>query len=157
LIPFAGPIVGGALAAIIALLNGDVTQAIWAVAIMIGIQQLDNHLITPLVQRTRVKLSPVVIVLALILGGALAGLVGVLIAVPLVAAVRIVVGHFWRTRMLGESWEEASEAAIEITPPPERIAGLRRRDPTDQQKLFDTAEQSVPVAEEPSPVVEVTK
>jgi predicted PurR-regulated permease PerM len=157
LIPFAGPIVGGALAAIIALLNGDVTQAIWAVAIMIGIQQLDNHLITPLVQRTRVKLSPVVIVLALILGGALAGLVGVLIAVPLVAAVRIVVGHFWRTRMLGESWEEASEAAIEITPPPERIAGLRRRDPTDQQKLFDTAEQPVPVAEEPTPVAEVTK
>jgi hypothetical protein len=100
-----------------------------------------------MVQRTRVKLSPVVIVLALILGGALAGLVGVLVAVPLVAAVRIVVGHFWRTRMLGESWEEASEAALEFTPPPERLAGLRRREPTDQQKLFDTAEQPAPVAE----------
>ena len=65
LIPFMGPVVGGALAVLVALLNGSVTQAIWAVLIMIAIQQVDNHVITPLVQRTRVNLSPLVIVLAL--------------------------------------------------------------------------------------------
>jgi predicted PurR-regulated permease PerM len=139
LIPFLGPIVGGALAALIALLNGDVTQAIWAVVIMIAIQQLDNHVITPIVQRARVNLSPLVIILALIIGGSVAGLLGVLIAVPVTAAVRIIVGHIWRTRVLGETWGEASRAMIEYTEPPDRIAGIRRRQP-DQSRLFDTQE-----------------
>jgi predicted PurR-regulated permease PerM len=141
LVPFAGPIVGGALAALVALMDGSVTKALAAVVIFTLIQQLDNHVITPLVQRTRVQLSPMVIVLALIIGGSLAGLLGVLVAVPLTAAVRIIAGHLWRTRVLGQSWAEASERMIERTPPPERIAGIRRRHPAGQQKLFDTAEQ----------------
>lgn len=139
LIPFLGPLVGGALAAGIGLLNGDVSQAIWAVVIFTAIQQVDNHVITPLVQRARVKLSPLVIVLALIIGGSLAGLLGVLIAVPVTAAIRIIIGHIWRTRVLGQSWQEASEAMIERTEPPDRIAGIRRRS-ANQTRLFDTAE-----------------
>ena len=139
LIPFLGPVVGGALAALIALLNGDPWQAVWAVAIMVLVQQLDNHLITPMVQRARVNLSPLVIILALIVGGSLAGLLGVLVAIPVTAAVRIVVGHLWRTRILGQSWQEASEAMIELTEPPERFARMGRRSP-DQSRLFDTQE-----------------
>lgn len=147
LVPFAGPVFGGALAALVALLDGSVTKAILAVVIFTAIQQVDNHVITPMVQRTRVQLSPLVIVLALIVGGALAGLLGVLVAVPLTAAIRIIAGHLWRTRMLGQSWAEASEQMIEFTPPPERIAGLRRRQPVGQQRLFDTAEHAgIPAA-----------
>ena len=141
LIPFAGPVVGGALAAIVALLDGSVGKALLAILIFTLIQQVDNHVITPLVQRARVQLSPMVIVLALIVGGSLAGLLGVLVAVPLTAAFRIVVGHLWRTRMLGQSWDEASQRMIELTPPPDRIVGLRRRNVAGQQRLFDTAER----------------
>jgi predicted PurR-regulated permease PerM len=147
LIPFMGPVVGGALAVLVALLNGSVTQAIWAVVIMIAIQQVDNHVITPLVQRTRVNLSPLVIVLALIIGGTVAGLLGVLVAVPMTAAVRIIVGHIWRTRVLGETWGEASQHMIEYTEPPDRIAGIRRRHP-NQSRLFDTQELPSIVEEE---------
>jgi predicted PurR-regulated permease PerM len=146
LIPFLGPVVGGALAALIALLNGSVSQAIWAVLIMIAIQQLDNHVITPMVQRARVNLSPLVIVLALIIGGSVAGLLGVLVAVPMTAAIRIIVGHLWRTRVLGETWGEASQHMIEYTEPPDRIAGIRRRQ-GNQSRLFDTQELQ-PVDEE---------
>ncbi len=141
LIPFLGPIVGGALAVLVALLNGDPWQAFWAVVIMVAIQQVDNHVITPMIQRTRVNLSPLVIVLALVIGGSLAGLLGVLIAVPLTAAFRILFGHLWRTRVLGQSWQEASEAMIEITEPPERLARISRKNP-DQTRLFDTQEMS---------------
>lgn len=145
LVPFVGPFVGGALAALVALIYGSVSLALWAVGVFTLIQQIDNHIITPMVQRTRVNLSPLVIVVALIVGGAVAGLVGVVVAVPLTAAIRIIAGHLWRTRVLGESWLEASEAMIEYTDPPERIAGVRRRRSTvgDQQRLFDTGEQPV--------------
>jgi hypothetical protein len=48
---------------------------------------------------------------------------------------------------------------IERTPPPERIAGIRRRHPAGQQKLFDTAEQEVikvdPESPEPTPPADV--
>ncbi|MEX1125405.1 MAG: AI-2E family transporter [Acidimicrobiia bacterium] len=142
LIPFMGPVVGGALAALVALLNGDLTQAVWAVVIFVVIQQVDNHVITPLVQRARVNLSPLVIILALIIGGSVAGLLGVLVAVPMTAAIRIIVGHLWRTRVLGETWGEASRHMIEYTDPPDRIAGIRRRQP-DQSRLFDTQEMQV--------------
>jgi predicted PurR-regulated permease PerM len=150
LIPFLGPVVGGALAALVALLNGDPTQAIWAVLIFTAIQQVDNHVITPLVQRARVNLSPLVIVLALIIGGSIAGLLGVLVAVPMTAMIRIIVGHVWRTRILGETWGEASLHMIEITEPPERIAGIRRRQP-NQNRLFDTQELHPLTEEEPLP------
>ncbi len=147
LIPFLGPVVGGALAALVALLNGDPWQAVWAVLIMTAVQQVDNHLITPMVQRARVQLSPLVIVLALIIGGALAGLLGVLVAIPATAAIRIVVGHLWRTRVLGQSWEEASEAMIQVTEPPERLSRISRRRP-HQSRLFDTQEMTELGAEE---------
>lgn len=148
LIPFLGPVVGGALAALVALLNGDLSQAIWAVLIFVAIQQVDNHVITPLVQRARVNLSPLVIILALIIGGSVAGLLGVLVAVPMTAAIRIIVGHLWRTRLLGETWGEASRAMIEYTDPPERIAGIRRRQ-ANQTRLFDTQEL-VPLGDDPA-------
>jgi len=142
LIPFLGPIVGGALAVLVALLNGDPAQAVWAVIIFVIIQQIDNHIITPMIQRTRVQLSPLVIVLALVIGGSLAGLLGVLIAVPVTAAIRILTGHVWRTRVLGQSWKEASDAMIEVTEPPERLARISRKAPGDQTRLFDTQEMS---------------
>ena len=144
LIPFLGPIVGGALAVLVALLNGDPWQAVWAVVIFVIIQQIDNHIITPMIQRTRVQLSPLVIVLALVIGGSVAGLLGVLIAVPLTAAIRILVGHVWRTRVLGQSWKEASDAMIEVTEPPERLARISRKAPTNQSRLFDTQETILP-------------
>jgi predicted PurR-regulated permease PerM len=154
LIPFLGPIVGGALAFVVALLNGDPWQGVWAVVIFTVIQQVDNHVITPLIQRTRVNLSPFSIVVALVIGGSLAGLLGVLVAVPVTAAIRIISGHLWRTRILGQSWMEASEAMIEITEPPERLARLARR-PPGQARLFDTQEMTA-LEEAPEPTRELT-
>ncbi|MGB7861555.1 MAG: AI-2E family transporter [Acidimicrobiia bacterium] len=151
LIPFLGPIVGGALAVLVALLNGDPWQGVWAVVIFVVIQQVDNHVITPMIQRTRVNLSPLVIVLALVVGGSVAGLLGVLVAVPLTAAIRILVGHIWRTRVLGQSWKEASDAMIEVTVPPERLARISRKAPAVQTRLFDTQEIAKVKGEDEAP------
>lgn len=138
LVPFVGPFVGGLLAVVVALVEGEPSKAALAVLLFTAVQQVDNHIITPMIQRTRVLLSPLVIVLALIVGGSVAGLLGVLVAVPLVAVIRIVAGHLWRTRMLGESWEEALDASIEVTQRPERLRARPRK--LQDERLFDTAE-----------------
>ncbi len=151
MVPFIGPFVGAALAGSVGLVIGEPVKALTAIVAFWAIQQVDNQLITPLVQRTRVRLAPPVIVLSLLIGGSVAGLLGVLIAVPTVSVIRIVVGHVWRTRVLGESWEEALEAMIEIVPASERLESIRRRTGTDQSRLFDTMEMNRIEDEEPTP------
>ena len=81
-----------------------------------GVQQIDNNFVSPTVLRATVRLHPAVVILVLILGGAVGGLWGVLLAVPVTASVKIVAGHLWRTRVLGQSWEEASQKLIDEGP-----------------------------------------
>lgn len=113
IIPFVGPWVGGGLGVLVALATADPQTALYAAIVAAGVQQLDNHFISPNVLRFTVRLHPATIILVLLVGGTLGGLLGVLLAVPVMASIKIIVGHLWRTRVLGESWEEASEALIE--------------------------------------------
>jgi predicted PurR-regulated permease PerM len=120
IVPLLGPWVGGILGVLVAITTADLPTAMWAVVVAVIVQQIDNNFVSPSVLRATVRLHPAVILLSLVLGGALAGLWGVIIAVPLVAAIKILLGHWWRTRVLGQTWEEASEAMFEDPEPPRR-------------------------------------
>ncbi len=126
MVPFVGPTSGGILAVSVSLVLGDWKMALWAAIAMVIVQQVDNHLISPMILRATVKLHPVLIILALLVGGSLAGLLGVLIAVPVAAATKIIIAHLWRTRVLGQSWDEAAEAALHQNEPPTAEYLLRR-------------------------------
>jgi predicted PurR-regulated permease PerM len=108
IVPFLGPWVGGALGVIIALTTADASTAIWAVVVAVVVQQIDNNFVSPTVLRATVRLHPAVTLLVLVLAGALAGVWGVIVAVPLAAAIKILLGHWWRTRVLDQTWEQAS-------------------------------------------------
>ena len=128
IVPFIGPWVGGALGVSTALVVGDPIRALWVVVAFLAIQQIDNHLVSPLILRVAVHLNPVTIILALLAGGSIGGLFGLLIAVPVTAVLKIVAGHLWRTRVLGESWDEAVRAVlVEYEPEPlkERLRRVR--------------------------------
>ncbi|MEZ5176348.1 MAG: AI-2E family transporter [Acidimicrobiia bacterium] len=113
IVPFLGPWIGGALGVIVALTTGDFSTVVWAVVVAVVVQQIDNNFVSPTVLRATVRLHPTVTLLVLVLGGALAGIWGVIIAVPLTASLKILVGHWWRTRVLGQTWEEAAEAMFD--------------------------------------------
>ena len=102
MIPLVGPYIGGIPALVIALTTQEPITAVWVVAIMVGVQQIDNHFISPLVMHRAVKLHPVLVMLALLLGGTLAGFFGLLIAVPTAAVLKILFGHLWRVHVLGQ-------------------------------------------------------
>ena len=74
--------------------------------IMVVAQQIDNHLITPNVMQRVVKLHPAAVMLALLAGGTIAGFLGLLLAVPTAAVLKILGSHLWRTYVLGEPIEE---------------------------------------------------
>ncbi|MEE8458188.1 MAG: AI-2E family transporter, partial [Acidimicrobiia bacterium] len=118
IVPFLGPWVGGFLGVLVAVTTADFSTAVWAVVVAVIVQQIDNNFVSPSVLKATVRLHPAVTLVSLILGGALAGLWGVVIAIPLVASIKIVLGHWWRTRVLGQTWEEASDAMFEEPDPP---------------------------------------
>lgn len=120
IVPFLGPWVGGFLGVLVAITTADMGTAAWALVVAIVVQQIDNNFVSPTVLRATVRLHPSVTLLALVLGGAFAGIWGVIIAVPLTATLKILVGHWWRTRILDQTWEEASEAMFE-EPEPSRL------------------------------------
>ena len=95
LVPLVGPFIGGGLAVIIALVSGQPLKAVWAALVLLVVQQIDNHLISPNVMGRTVQLHPVVVMLALLVGASFAGLFGMLVIVPLVAVVKIVFLFIW--------------------------------------------------------------
>lgn len=108
LVPLIGPWVGGIPGVVIALTTGSPVKAALVVAIMAGAQQIDNHLITPYVMQRAVRLHPAAVVLALLAGGTLGGFFGLLLAVPVTAVLKILVGHVWRVHVLGEPIPDTS-------------------------------------------------
>ena len=108
IIPLIGPWVGGVPGIIIALTTGTTLQAVGVIVVMVIAQQIDNHFITPQVMQRAVQLHPAAVILALLAGGSLMGLFGLLLAVPLAAVLKIVCGHVWRVHVLGEPIPMAS-------------------------------------------------
>lgn len=111
MIPLVGPYIGGIPALVIALTTKEPITALWVVVIMVTVQQIDNHFISPIVMHRVVKLHPVLVMLALLLGGTLGGFFGLLVAVPAAAILKILVGHLWRVHVLGEPIERFAEEA----------------------------------------------
>ncbi|MDH3607083.1 MAG: AI-2E family transporter [Acidimicrobiia bacterium] len=121
IIPFVGPWVAGGLGSLAGLTSGDPSKALWAALVALIVQQIDNNLVSPVVLRATVRLHPATVLLALFAGGAVGGLFGVLMAVPTVAVIKIITGHLWRTRVLGQSWDEARDALIDDEPTRETV------------------------------------
>jgi predicted PurR-regulated permease PerM len=95
LVPLIGPFIAGGLAVVIAVVGGEPLTALWAVLVLLAVQQIDNHLISPNVMSRTVQLHPVVVMLALLVGASFAGLFGMLVIVPLVAVAKIIFLYLW--------------------------------------------------------------
>ena len=94
LIPYLGIALGAVLVAFAALPLGWLAM-LGAVAVLIGAAQLEGHLLAPLIVGRTTRLHPVTVLLALLLGERLAGVGGLLVAVPPVAFARLWLGHWW--------------------------------------------------------------
>ncbi len=88
LIPIFGPILSGTIAVAVAFSTGDTSTALLVAGGFLVLHQLENHLIYPLVVKKVVGVAPILVILALIAGLQLAGFLGVLLSVPIAAAIQ---------------------------------------------------------------------
>lgn len=99
MIPYVGPLVGTVLAVIMALLSGEPITALWAIVGMLAVQQVDNNFLAPKIVGDSVGLHPVFTMLAILIGGNVGGLIGMLIAVPVAASLKIMFSKWYNEHM----------------------------------------------------------
>jgi putative heme transporter len=84
-IPLVGAVISGFLAVVVALLAKGFVYALITLGVLIGVNQLEAHILQPLVMGRAVSIHPLAVVVAISSGGVLAGIVGALLSVPTVA------------------------------------------------------------------------
>lgn len=106
-VPIVGAVVTGALAVFLALVYNGWWIALWMLVVVLGVQQLEGHVLQPLLMGSAVKVHPLAVVLVVAGGAMIAGIPGALFAVPLAAFVNVV-GVYLSSR----AWETGARPEI---------------------------------------------
>jgi predicted PurR-regulated permease PerM len=121
LIPFIGPFLGGAAATIVAFTESWQT-AIIVVIVVLVIQQLEGAVLVPRVMRNTVGMTPLSVILAVFIGGTVMGVLGAIIAIPIAAAVQVLIQTLLSIRAerpdSGDPGEGIARALSAEQPPP---------------------------------------
>lgn len=111
-IPFIGPFIGGGTAFLIALADSP-KKAIIVAIFVIALQQTEGAVLVPRVMKNAVGMSPLTVILAVLIGGVLAGPLGALLAIPVGAAVQVLIQNLVRLR---DDEIESELRAIDMLP-----------------------------------------
>ncbi|CAM5517788.1 AI-2E family transporter [Streptomyces avidinii] len=86
-IPYLGAFLSGAVAVLVALADRGWVIGLWALGLVLAVQMIEGYVLQPVVQSRTVQMHPAVVMLAITAGASVAGILGMLLAVPLTAAV----------------------------------------------------------------------
>ncbi|MEU6420194.1 AI-2E family transporter [Streptomyces spiralis] len=85
-IPYLGAFISGAVSVLVAFADRGFVVALWVLGVVLAVQVLEGHVLQPMIQSRTVQLHPAAVLLAITAGASVAGIVGMLLAVPLTAA-----------------------------------------------------------------------
>ncbi|WP_432141291.1 AI-2E family transporter [Streptomyces sp. bgisy084] len=85
-IPYLGAFISGAVAILVALADRGFVIALWALGVVLAVQVLEGHVLQPMIQSRTVQMHPATVMLAITAGASVAGILGMLLSVPLTAA-----------------------------------------------------------------------
>lgn len=94
MIPYVGAIIAVAISAVITLITGGLSQTIWMLIVTIILQQIDANIINPNIIGQSLKISPLLVIFAITVGGAYFGMLGMFLAVPVIAILKIVIEDY---------------------------------------------------------------
>jgi predicted PurR-regulated permease PerM len=93
IIPYVGAFIGGFFPLVMALVSGSAAMALPVIGVLVVAQIIDNNIIEPLVEGSSLNLSPIVTILAIVLGELTWGVAGMILFIPLFAVIRIICEH----------------------------------------------------------------
>jgi len=120
-VPLIGAFVSGSVAVLVALVAQGPVTALIMFGVVVGVQQLEAHVLQPFLMGRFVSVHPLGVIVAIALGVIVAGIPGALIAVPLAASLNAVVQHLADYTEVGEEPDDAAED--EPAPLPEDVDG----------------------------------
>ncbi|MEU3784738.1 AI-2E family transporter [Streptomyces sp900129855] len=85
-IPYLGAFISGAVAVLVALADRGFVIALWALGVVLAVQVLEGHVLQPVIQSRTVQMHPAAVMVAITAGASVAGVLGMLLAVPVTAA-----------------------------------------------------------------------
>jgi predicted PurR-regulated permease PerM len=138
------PMIGATLGAIIVVLLTLFTKGLWPAAVLVAIffliyQQLENYFIAPRILKSSVNLSAAAVLLAGLIGATALGLVGALMAIPVAAAVRVLLTEQLQARDAAEAKSEAGPA----------VTGMAAFDKSIPSQAETTADDGAPAERRP--------
>jgi predicted PurR-regulated permease PerM len=120
LIPYIGPIIGPIPAILVALFH-DPLSAVWVLLLFVALQQLEGHVVAPQVFRISLRINPILIILALLIGYEMFGVGGALVALPIATVVRQTVIYLRRHLVL-EPWTRMPVGPVNVPEAADRCA-----------------------------------
>jgi len=110
LIPYVGPIIGALPPVLVALFTNPIS-AVWVTLVFIGLQQLEGHIVAPQIFGHTLRINPLLVIFALLLGLQLYGVIGALIALPILSILRETAVYLNRHLTL-ESWSQPPRSLL---------------------------------------------
>jgi hypothetical protein len=106
---------------LIALFSGEPLDALWLTVAFTALQQIEGHIVAPTVFSQALRINPLLVIFALLLGGQVYGFIGAFIALPLAAILRESVDYF-RRHYVFDRWDlpSAAESVPDALPEPAR-------------------------------------
>jgi predicted PurR-regulated permease PerM len=114
IIPYFGSIVGSAIAVFIVWATSGLDTAIVVAVTLLIIQQIDGNFINPKIMGTSFKISPVLVIIAITIGGALGGILGMIFAIPVANVLKTILDEYIQNKeklreKLGETHEQIEQ------------------------------------------------
>jgi predicted PurR-regulated permease PerM len=117
LIPFVGPFLG-ALPPVLVALFSDPISALWVGLLFVALQQIEGHIVAPQIFSHTLRINPLLVIFALLVGAEVAGFVGALLALPIAAIIRETLDYLRRHLVL-EPWAVSVHDGLGgLSPPP---------------------------------------
>ena len=110
LIPYLGPILGAVPPVLVALFTNPIS-ALWVALLFLGIQQLEGHIVAPQIFGHTLRINPLVVIFALLLGQHIYGIIGALMALPILSVLRATALYLGRHLTL-EPWNRSQDGLL---------------------------------------------
>jgi predicted PurR-regulated permease PerM len=110
-IPYLGPVLAAVPPTFVALFDSPLS-ALWVVLTFVLIQEVEGHILVPVIMGSRFRVHPLVVIFAILAGGEIHGITGMLVAIPLIPLVKETY-VFLRPRVHFEGWRRAAAETLD--------------------------------------------